>query len=400
MRARLVVGAVMLGLAALAEAGEPQVVPVAIQPFHARCFDDQALAERVRARLPAEVPVTVGRAPKGPHQTVRVAGDEKTVVVQVTARNGARQVVGTDRRVLPAEGECGALLEMTALIVARAATPLNAREQAPTTSGGGNVEEKRRPQPAVEERARVEAAELAAAEREKERQREAERERERERERQHEREHERELGREEERAREREEERKAQAELAARKAAEKNVRKPIDPGRRRFELEAVASWIFPLDRAPSTATGELSVGYSWPRLGVAVRAGVSDDWSASATSPAGPITVAARRVPLGAELHVDFRVRGGCVRIAGGPVFMLWSVHSAGLPRPSSALLFEPGAQLRASYRWELNKVVLQAGVAADFMFVADDITVGGVGPITRTPLYEISPFVSAGVQL
>src|SRR5581483_3344960 len=154
MRARLVVGAVMLGLAALAEAGEPQVVPVAIQPFHGRCFDDQALAERVRARLPAEVPVTVGRAPKGPHQTVRVAGDEKTVVVQVTARNGARQVVGTDRRVLPAEGECGALLEMTALIVARAATPLNAREQA---AANGSGEEKRRPQPTAEERARVEA---------------------------------------------------------------------------------------------------------------------------------------------------------------------------------------------------------------------------------------------------
>src|SRR5438067_49870 len=106
MRARMAVGAVVVALAAGARAGEPGVVPVAIQAFRGRCFDDKALAERVRARLPAEVPVTVGRAPKGPHQTVRVAAEETTIVVQVTARNGARAVVGTEKRVLPAEGEC------------------------------------------------------------------------------------------------------------------------------------------------------------------------------------------------------------------------------------------------------------------------------------------------------
>src|SRR6059058_5010990 len=113
--------ALVVGVAAASARAES--VPIAVTPFSARCFDAATLAERVRAHVDGAV--SVGAPPRGAgHQEVRVSERDGSLTVQVTARDARGQVVGSAHRVVPAD-DCGAALEVAALIVARAALPLN-----------------------------------------------------------------------------------------------------------------------------------------------------------------------------------------------------------------------------------------------------------------------------------
>src|SRR5262249_4515438 len=159
-------------------------------------------------------------------------------------------------------------------------------------------------------------------------------------------------------------------------------------------------WSFPVDGAPSQPGGDLTAGYHWRRLGAALRAGVSGESTFTAASTAGPITLAARRFPLAAELSVDLWVRGGAGRLAAGPLAALWWARTSGLPRPASTVFAEPGLFLRAAYRLELGRVVLHAGVAFEAVFFRDDLTVGGVGVLGHTPVFSIAPYLGAGFGL
>src|SRR5262249_34137651 len=62
---------------------------------------------------------------------------------------------------------------------------------------------------------------------------------------------------------------------------------------RRFEIAATALWSFPVDGPPSGPVGEMEIGVRWSRLGVSVRGGVAQDWSATAASPGGPVSLSA-----------------------------------------------------------------------------------------------------------
>jgi hypothetical protein len=176
------------------------------------------------------------------------------------------------------------------------------------------------------------------------------------------------------------------------------------PGHR-LELDAAAMWTFPLDGPASTPAGDISLGWRWRRgrrlhLGLGIRAGVSGEWTASKQSVEGLISVSARRIPLSAELRLDFAVprARGVVRISAGPQLVVWVAHSSGIPRPGSALFVQPGGFVRLAYRLELGRLMLTLGLDLDVAFVRDDLTVGGVGQVAQTPVIQLSPFVGAGV--
>src|SRR6185437_4139816 len=115
--------AVALALAAATATARAESVPIAIAPFSGRCFDAATLAERVRAHV--DGPVTVGAPPRGvSRQEVRVADHAGSVTVQVIARDARNAVVGSARHMVPAD-DCAAALEVTSLILARAALPLS-----------------------------------------------------------------------------------------------------------------------------------------------------------------------------------------------------------------------------------------------------------------------------------
>jgi hypothetical protein len=345
---------------------------IVIQPFHNRCFDAAALAARLRAQLPA-VEIVVGPPPSGAHQAVRVSGDDKQVTVRLTVKNERQQLVGSDERLLPLGEDCAAAVETAALILARAATPLSFRpppppRRAPRPSEIRPAPSEIRPPPPSEIRP-TPAPEVIPS--------------------------------------------PIPERVEVRPPPSPPPEKPpseIRPAARprvhhRLEIDLAAMWAFPLDAGSSTPAGEISVGWRWRRsrllhLGVGVRGGVSGEWSVASSFPGGTVQAFARRIPLSAELRLDIEVARafGVVRLAVGPQAVVWVARAEGLPRPGSSVFAQPGAFVRASYRLELGPVVLTAGVALEAAFVRDDLTVGGLGRVTQTPIVHVLPFVGAGV--
>jgi hypothetical protein len=175
----------------------------------------------------------------------------------------------------------------------------------------------------------------------------------------------------------------------------------LPPARRRLEIDVHGYWAFPLDGPPSTPGGELDLGYTWKNgLGLSLFGGVEADATATQMSIAGPVSVATRRLPVGAELHFDLRVRGGALRFAAGPMIALWLATPGGVPHPSTRVLTEPGARVRVAYRLDLGRFTLAAGVTLDALFTAEDLSIGGAGTVARTSLVEISPYLSGGLKI
>jgi hypothetical protein len=97
-------------------------------------------------------------------------------------------------------------------------------------------------------------------------------------------------------------------------------------------------------------------------------------------------------------VRLDLEVRAsGVVRLSAGPQAAIWVARSSGLPRPGSALVAQPGAFVRAAYRLELGPAVLTAGLDLDVAFLRDDLSIGGVGRVARTPWVQLLPFIGAG---
>jgi hypothetical protein len=123
-------------------------------------------------------------------------------------------------------------------------------------------------------------------------------------------------------------------------------------------------------------------------------------FSRSVSTDAGTAKVIARRVPLAAELRVDLPVWHGGFRFSVGPTATLWLVRSDGVGHPASALVVEPGAELRVAYRFEIGRFILEAAVHGDVAFGVDQLSVTGVGAVTHTPRVDLGPALSAGVRL
>jgi hypothetical protein len=366
-----VLRAALLTVLLAAPAAGAEGLPIVIAPFRNRCFDASQLAQRVRAQLP-DAAVSVGAPPGGADQLVRVSGDGAEVTVRVSLRNARHQIAGSDERLLPLGDDCAAAAETAALIVVRAATPLLFRPPPhPPKPKPPASPPPPKPPPKPPEEAPPAPSEIRI-----------------------------------------EEAAPSPSPSAIRTAPPptkvvSEIRTPPEVRRkaRRLEIDVAALWSFPLDGPPSTPAGELTVGWRWPvgrrlHLGLGARAGVSGIWTAESSSVAGTIRVSARRIPVSAELRLDVEVpkAKGVVRLAAGPQAAIWVAEATGLPRPGSALFAQPGAFVRAAYRLELGPVVLQAGLDLDVAFVRDDLAVGGVGPVTRTPVVLLSPFAGAGV--
>lgn len=377
MRIRVAVLVVAVAATARAES-----VPIAITPFSSRCFDGRQLAARVRARV-GELPVTVGAAPRGSHQAVRVVARGAAITVEVTARNARGQVVGSARRVVPGD-DCATALEVAALIVARAALPLNWRETPP--------EEKREPRhpPA----ATVTTPEPAPP-----------------------------------------------PPLQTSPSTPppppptttppppptppapkpppptvivrvERIPPPREPGTfvlrtrgpdRRWvgELAAAVYGAFPLDgNGANEPGGELSIGFRRRRFGAALRGGVEGPFIVNTTSTEGPLTLSVRRAEIALEAHADVSVRVGSLRFVVGPAMPLWTVTPTGLPRPSTTIIVSAAVTGRILYHIDLGRVFLTAGVTAEVAFLREQLTVTGVGRIAQTPLVEVGPILGFGVNL
>jgi hypothetical protein len=373
----------LLALAGVARADAP---PVVIAPFKSRCFDAAELAERVRTSAP-DLAVRVGGAASGAHQLVRVTTDGAGVTVQVTARNAAGRIVGSERRSVPGGDDCPTLLDTAALIVARAATPLHSLRPSeppkpverpskpepvakPPEPPPPPVEKPpppvEKPPPPVE---KPEPLPPPPVEKPPPPPREVVK--------------------------------PPKPERPPSAATATVILPPPIPPRRHAELELRAAWAFAVDpigdQRPSKALGELAVGYAWPRAGLTLRAGVNDDFG---VSTGDGVSLDLRRLPFSLEAHVDVRVRGGAFRFSLGPNLMLWLITTQGLEHVPLRTLVEPGATARVAYRLELGRVVLSIGVAADAQFTAHAIGLGQYGVLAHTPWVQITPYVAAGAQI
>jgi hypothetical protein len=166
------------------------------------------------------------------------------------------------------------------------------------------------------------------------------------------------------------------------------------------EIEAAASWSFGLDAPLSVPSGELAIGYSWPRIGALLRGGVSGASTATTPSMGGPVSAVVRQAQIAAEAHVDLPVRGGAVRLAAGPAVVLLTAEASGALPSRKTILAEPGLFVRAAYRLELGKFALSAGAVLEALFVAENLTVSGLGLVGRTPLVQLGPFLAAAGRL
>jgi hypothetical protein len=362
---------VALSIVALAATARAESVPIAIAPFAGRCFDADKLAARVRARV-GELPVTVGAAPRGSHQDVRVIERGGAITVEVTARNGRGQVVGSARRVVPGD-DCATALEVAALIVARAALPLNWRE---------TPEEKREPRhppptptpppPTVQAPEPVPPAPPPTP--------------------------------------------PAPPPKAPPPTVIVKIERipppPREPGTfllrtrgpdRRWvgEIAAAVYGAFPLDgNGANEPAGELSIGFRRRRFGAAVRGAVEGPFIVNATATAGPLSLSVRRAEIVLEAHADVSVRVGALRFVVGPAMPLWSVQPTGLPHPRTTIVVSAAVTGRILYHLDLGRVFLTAGVTAEVAFLREQLTVTGVGKIAQTPLVEIGPILGFGVNL
>jgi hypothetical protein len=176
---------------------------------------------------------------------------------------------------------------------------------------------------------------------------------------------------------------------------------PARPERpRRFEIGARALWSFPVDGPPSGPVGEIELGYRWSRLGVSLRAGVAQDWSASADSPAGSVTLSARRVTIAAELHIDLRVPRGAFRIGLAPVAEIWITQVGGAAPTTTTVFAEPALALRAAYGLDLGRFGLALGVDLTGVLAPEGLSIEGVGRVAKTSAFRIAPYLGGVVRL
>jgi hypothetical protein len=172
---------------------------------------------------------------------------------------------------------------------------------------------------------------------------------------------------------------------------------PLHP----VDLDVGARWVFPLDGPPSSPLGDLALGLRLTRhLGVGLRAGIAAPFTGQATVDEVTAKVTARRVPIAAELRVDVPVWRGGFRFSVGPTLALWLVRSEGVGHPASAVLPEPGAELRAVYRLVFGRFILEGGAHGDVAFRVDRLSVAGVGTVARTPRVDLGPALAIGVRL
>ena len=364
--------ALALALLATTTVARAESVPIAIAPFAGRCFDAAALAERVRGHVDSAV--TVGAAPRGAsHQEVHVAEHAGALTVQVTARDARNAVVGSARHMVPAD-DCAAALEVTSLIVARAALPLTAVEPRPAHP---------RPKPAAPPPPAPPAAtpetppappETPPAE-------------------------------------------KPPAPpppkpqvIIIEKPVPTPTPAPIPPGSvllrlrppdKRWigELWAAVYGAFALDgNGADEPAGELALGFRRGRFGAALRGDVEGAFTVASAQPG--IALDIRRAQLALEAHADVPVRVGALRFVLGPTLPLWSARPTGVTHPTTHVLVSAGLTARLVYHLDIGRFFGMVGVTFDAAFLREELTLTGVGPIARTPLFEVGPILGFGVNL
>jgi hypothetical protein len=394
--------AVALALMSTAVAHGDGAAPIVVRPFSTRCFDAAKLAAQVRARV-GDVPVDVGGASGGGRQEVRVAEHAGGISVEVTARDGNGRIVGSSKRIVPAD-DCATALDIAGLIVARAAMPLNWRdvpEPRPRPKNDRAALEKAAAEKAAEkaaaDRAAAEkaAAEKAAAERaateKAERDAAAQRaaaERER-------------FASETAAAEAEAREARAAAARASRREPGTIVLRMRPPARRWLgELSAAVYGSFGLDGGSDQPGGELAAGFARGRFGAEARGSVDRDYPVAASSEAGPLSLSLRRSTVAVGVHAEVPVRVGAVRFVVGPTLVLWNVRTAGLPHPRSSIIPDFAVDARVFYRLDVGHIFLQAGVDFQVAPTAEDLSITGAGVIAHTPRFVLGPLFALGVNL
>jgi hypothetical protein len=359
-----------LALLATTAVAHAESVPIAIAPFAGRCFDAAALAERVRTHVDSTV--TVGAAARGAsHQEVRVAEHAGALTVQVTARDAHNAIVGSARHMVPAD-DCAAALEVTSLIVARAALPLTAVEPRaphpprprptppPPPTEAPPPEKPPEPAPAPTPPPPPPKPQVIII--------------------------------------------------------EKPVPVPVPtptpvpsgsvmvrmrPPDKRWlgELWAAVYGAFALDgNGADLPAGELGLGFRRGHFGAAVRGAVEGDYRVASTQPG--IALDIRRAQIALEAHADVPIRVGALRFVLGPTMPLWSARPTGLAHPTTHVIVSAGLTARLFYHLDIGRVFIAAGVNFDAAFLREELTLTGIGPIARTPLFEVGPILVFGVNL
>jgi hypothetical protein len=353
--------ALALALAATTARAEP--VPIAVTPFAGRCFDAAALAERVRTHV--DSPVTVGAPPRGSHQQVRVVARAGAVDVQVTARDGRGVVVGSAHRTIP-DDDCAAALEVAALIVARAALPLNAAAEPRAPAHKPKPAPKPEPEPEPTEPPPPPPPTPKP---------------------------------------------KPQV-IVIEKPVERRVAVPTPipsgsfvlrlrgPERRWVgELSVAVYGAFALDgNGTDEPAGELALGVRRGRFGLALRGDVEGDFRVA--SAMSPFALDIRRAQLALEAHADVPLRVGALRFVLGPTLPLWSVRPTGIAHPTTHVIASAGLTARLLYHLDIGRIFVTAGVTFDASLWREELTLTGVGPIAHTPLFEVGPILGFGANL
>ncbi len=356
---------IALALALLAASARAQSVPIAVAPYAGRCFDAEALAERVRAHVDSAV--TVGTPPRGSRQEVRVVDHPRSLTVQVTARDARGAVIGSARHVVPTD-DCGAALEVAALIVARAALPLTAVEPRVHRPKPPAPRPEPAPEPSPEPpRPAPPPPPPPPA--------------------------------------------KPQVIIIEKPVPVPTpTPAPIPPGsvllrlrgpEKRWvgELSAAVYGAFALDgNGANEPAGELALGLRRGRFGAALRGDLEGDFTVAA--PGGAIKLDIRRAQLALEAHADLPIRVGALRFVLGPTLPLWSARPIGLAHPATHVIASLGVTARLLYRIDIGRVFATAGVTFDAALWREELTLTGVGTIARTPLFEVGPILGFGVNL
>jgi hypothetical protein len=85
--------------------------------------------------------------------------------------------------------------------------------------------------------------------------------------------------------------------------------------------------------------------------------------------------------------------------LGAGPLLILDLVDVAGLPRPRSTVLAQPGLLISSGYWIEWNRFTLGAGLRVQLATLADDLVVGGFGTVAKMPTLELAPVVGVGFR-
>lgn len=364
---------IALALALVATTARAEPVPIAVSPFAGRCFDAATLAERVRTHVDSVV--TVGAPPRGSHQQVHVVERAGAINVQVTARDGRGIVVGSAHRTIPAD-DCATALEVAALIVARAALPLNAAEARGATpphkpKPAAPPTETPKPQQSPPEQPKPEPPPPTPPPPPP----------------------------------------KPQV-IVIEKRVERPVPVPTPipsgsfvlrlrgPERRWVgELSAAVYGAISLDgNGTEQPAGELAIGFRRGRFGLAARGDVEGNFSVAATS--GGVQLDIRRAQIAVEAHADVLFRVGALRFVLGPTMPLWSVRPNGVAHPSTHVIPSVGVTARVLYHLDIGRIFLTAGATFDATLWREELTLTGVGPIAHTPRFEVGPILGFGANL